>query len=747
MAKQVFLVSGMTCASCAGTVERAVAQLEGVSEATVNLATEKLTVERDQAVSDQAVLAAVGEAGYEAQVYEVGTSPSQEEREEKHLASLKRALVWSAVFTLPLFYLTMGSMVGLPVPMALSPDQSPVAYVWTNILLTLPVVGLSIGFFQRGFKALFKGHPNMDSLVAVASFAALLYSLNAVRHVLAGHAHHAHDLYFESVAVILTLMTFGKYLETLSKGRTSQALKKLLRLSAKEATVRRDGQTYRLPIEDLVVGDEIELAAGEKVAVDGQVIWGQSAIDESLLTGEAMPVEKTIGSPVYAGSINGQGSLRYRAEKIGSGTLLAQIIQLVEEAQSSKPPIAKLADQVSRIFVPAVMTLALLTFLFWWGLMGQTPTFALTTSLAVLVIACPCALGLATPTAIMVGTGLAAEQSILYKRGDMLELAHQVDTVVLDKTGTLTLGKPQLVTCQAYGASESEVLQWAASLEQLSQHPLSVAILEAAAAADLALLPVNQLDTLAGYGLFGTIAEQGFWLGNDRLMTEQGIDLSAVQPAVAAATAAGQTPIFLAREGQLLGLLTVADTIRPEAPATVAKLKAAGLSVVMLTGDHEKTAQAIAQEVGISEVISQVLPQDKASVVAQLQAQGRKVAMVGDGINDAPALTVADVGIAIGAGADIAVEAADVVLMTADLAALLRVFAISRETLKAIKQNLFLAFVYNVLAIPVAMGLLYIFGGPLLNPMLAGLAMSLSSVSVIANTLRLRTSSHISAVT
>lgn len=738
MAKQEFLVSGMTCATCAGTVERAVAGLEGVTVATVNLATEKLKVERADSLSDQAILAAVEQAGYEAQVYEAGTSPSQEEREEAHLGRLKRSLIGSAVFTLPLFYLTMGSMVGLPVPAALSPEQSPVAYVWANILLTLPVVGLSLGFFKRGFKALFKGHPNMDSLVAVASFAALLYSFNAARHVLAGHGHHAHDLYFESVAVILTLMTFGKYLETLSKGRTSQALKKLLRLSAKEATVRRDGQTYRLPIKDLVVGDEIELAAGEKVAVDGQVIWGQSAIDESLLTGEAMPVEKTVGSPVYAGSINGQGSLRYRAEKIGSETLLAQIIQLVEEAQSSKPPIAKLADQVSRVFVPAVMALAGLTFLFWWLGMGQTLAFALTTSLAVLVIACPCALGLATPTAIMVGTGLAAEQGILYKRGDMLELAHQVDTVVLDKTGTLTLGKPQLVTCQAYGASETEFLQLAASLEQLSQHPLSVAILEAAAAADLALLPVDQLDTLAGYGLFGTIAEQDYWLGNDRLMREQGIDLSAAQPAVAAATAAGQTPIFLAREGQLLGLLTVADTIRPEAPATVAKLKAAGLSVVMLTGDHEKTAQAIAQEVGISEVISQVLPQDKASVVADLQAKGRKVAMVGDGINDAPALTVADVGIAIGAGADIAVEAADVVLMTADLAGLLKVFAISRETLKAIKQNLFLAFIYNVLAIPVAMGLLYLFGGPLLNPMLAGLAMSLSSVSVIANTLRLK---------
>lgn len=738
MAKQVFLVSGMTCASCAGTVERAVGKLDGVSQATVNLATEKLSVERNADVSDEQILSAILAAGYSGQVYLEATSPSQEEREELQRRTLKQRLLWSSVFTLPLFYLTMGSMIGLPVPASVSPDLAPVSYVWVNIVLTLPVVVLSKAFYQRGGTALFKGHPNMDSLVAVATLSALIYSFHAAWHVLQGHGHHAHDLYFESVAVILTLMTFGKYLETLSKGRTSQALKKLLRLSAKEATVRRDGQRYRLPIEEIRVGDELELAAGEKVAVDGQVVWGQSSIDESLLTGEPMPVEKTLGSPVYAGSINGQGSLRYRAEKIGSETLLAQIIQLVEEAQNSKPPIAKLADQVSRVFVPTVMVLAALTGLFWWGVMGQTVTFALTTSLAVLVIACPCALGLATPTAIMVGTGLAAEQGILYKRGDMLELAHQVDTVVFDKTGTLTLGRPQLVACHAYQGTEAEVLQLAASLESLSQHPLSRAVLAGAEAAGIALLPVEQLDTLAGYGLFGQIAEQSILLGNERLMLERGVDLSAAQATVERATLAGQTPIFLACDGVLSGLLTVADLIRPEALATIRELQLAGLSVVMLTGDHERTATAIAKELGITDVISQVLPQDKAGVIADLQAKGRRVAMVGDGINDAPALTVADVGLAIGAGADIAIEAADVVLMTADVTNLLKVFAISRQTLIAIKQNLFLAFIYNVLAIPVAMGVLHLFGGPLLDPMLAGLAMSLSSVSVLANTLRLK---------
>ncbi|MGT2895871.1 heavy metal translocating P-type ATPase [Streptococcus entericus] len=738
MVKQTFLISGMTCASCAGTIEEAVSKLVGVSEATVNLATEKLTVTRDTSLTEEKILATIAEAGYQGQVYDDKLSLSQDAREDIELSELKRRLFWSSLFTLPLFYLTMGSMIGLPVPAAVAPDRAPLAYLAVNVILTLPVVWVSRLFFKRGFRALRTGHPNMDSLVAVATLSALIYSFYNAYHVLLGHVHHVHHLYFESVAVILTLMTFGKYLETLSKGRTSQALKKLLRLSAKEATVIRNGKAYRLPIEEIVIGDELELAAGEKVAVDGQVIWGQSSIDESLLTGESLPVEKTIGSPVYAGSVNGQGSLRYRAEKIGSETLLAQIITLVEEAQSSKPPIAKLADQVSRIFVPVVMLLAVLTGFFWWVVMGQSFAFALTTALAVLVIACPCALGLATPTAIMVGTGLAAEQGVLYKRGDMLELAHQVDTIVFDKTGTLTLGNPHLMATRAYHKTQEEILQLAASLERLSQHPLSQAVLAEAETQGLDLLPVDELETLSGYGLSGKIAEQEILLGNERLMTERGVAITAALNDLSQATEAGQTPIFLAVDGILWGLLTVADPIRSEALSTVKQLQSAGYAVVMLTGDHEKTASAIAKKLGITDVISQVLPQDKASVVASLQAKGRRVAMVGDGINDAPALTLADVGIAIGAGADIAIEAADIVLMTADLTALLKVFAISRLTLRAIKQNLFLAFIYNILAIPVAMGVLHFFGGPLLDPMLAGLAMSLSSVSVLTNTLRLR---------
>lgn len=735
--KQDFLIDGMTCASCAATVERVVGEVAGVAEATVNLTMERLTV-TGEGVSPEAVISAVAQAGYKAQGYESKAVASQAQREEEHLRQWRQRLIWSTLFTLPLFYLTMGGMVGLPLPAVLSPDVAPKTYLWVNLLFTLPVVWVGRAFFSRGFKALGKGYPNMDSLVAVGTLSALLYSAYGGYHVLMGHDHQVHQLYFESVAVILTLMTMGKYLESRSKGRTSQALKQLAQLSAKEATVRRDGQWLVLPIDAVQVGDEILVKPGEKIAVDGKVVSGQSAIDESMLTGEAIPVEKVDGETVYAGSINGQGSLVYRAEKVGSDTLLSQIIQLVEEAQATKPPIAKLADRVSAVFVPVVMGLALVTGLFWWLVMGESPAFALTTSLAVLVIACPCALGLATPTAIMVGTGLAAERGILYKGGDSLELAHQVDTIVLDKTGTVTQGKPSLVSSYAYQLSESEVLTLAGSLEALSEHPLSQAVLSAHQAADLPLLPVIDFQALTGYGLSGQLAEQAVLIGNEALMQERGIVLDQASADLDNLTQAGQTPIFVAVDGILVGLLAVADPIKPDAPAVIGQLQAAGYRLVLLTGDNEKTAQAIAKSVGLTEVISQVLPQEKAQVVDDLQAKGQRVAMVGDGINDAPALARATVGLAMGAGADIAIESADVVLMGDDLMTLLKALTISRRTISAIKQNLFLAFIYNALAIPIAMGLLHLFGGPLLNPMLAGLAMSLSSVSVIANTLRLR---------
>lgn len=737
--KQEFLIDGMTCASCAGTVERVVGELEGVAAASVNLATEKLTIDWTGEAKVDAVVQTVEAAGYQAQVYEASQSPSQEERENRHQSELKQRLIWSALFTLPLFYLTMGSMVGLPVPTGLSPHHAPRTYLWLNIALTLPVVWVGRAFFQKGFKALAKGYPNMDSLVAVASTAALLYSLYGGYHVLQGHAYQVHHLYFESVAVILTLMTMGKYLEHRSKSRTSSALKKLVNLSSKTATVLRGGQELLVPIEEIVVGDQILVKPGEKIAVDGRVLSGQSTVDESMLTGESLPVDKTKDDAVYAGTLNGQGSLTYQAEKIGAETLLAQIISLVEQAQSAKPPIARLADRVSAVFVPVVMVLATVTGLFWWLVMGQSISFALTTALAVLVIACPCALGLATPTAIMVGTGLAAESGILYKGGDGLELLHQADTIVFDKTGTLTVGQPSLVALYPYQDSSSErVLTLAASLESLSEHPLAQALLTAATEQGLSLLAVSDFKALPGYGLTGTIAEQTILIGNRQLMLDRGVEIHLAEQDFAELTQDGQTPLFMACDGQLLGLFAVADSIKTDATATVRALKESGYHVILLTGDNDRTAQALTKKIGIQQVFSQVLPQEKATIIQGLQAEGHRVVMVGDGINDAPALSLADVGVAMGTGTDIAIESADLVLMRPNLTDLVKAIKISRMTLTAIKQNLFLAFIYNVLALPVAMGVLHLWGGPLLDPMLAGLAMSLSSISVLTNTLRLR---------
>lgn len=740
MAQETYLIDGMTCASCVATVENAVKKLPGMTSCSVNLTTEKMAVSYDDSqVNQEKIEQAVADAGYGAKLFVQGQAASQEEREEKRLAGMKQRLIWSTIFTLPLLYISMGSMMGLPLPAFLEAASHPLTFTLVQLALTLPVMAIGWHFYRTGFKTLFKGHPNMDSLVAVATTAAFLYSLASTYHVFLGHAHHVHQLYFESVAVILTLITLGKFFETLSKGRTSEAIKKLMHLSAKEALVVRDGQEILLPIEELVLGDQVLVKPGQKIPVDGQVLSGHSSVDESMLTGESIPVEKAIGDQVYGGSINSQGVLTIETQKLGKDTLLSQIIKLVEDAQATKAPIAKIADQVSGVFVPVVMGIALVTGLAWFFLGDQSFSFALTVAVSVLVIACPCALGLATPTAIMVGTGLAAKNGILFKSGDSLELAHQVDTIVFDKTGTLTRGKPELVSLTSYQAdwNREQLLRAVASLEAQSSHPISQALVDKAKEEGLSLSAVQDFENLAGFGLKGQVAGQELLVGNKALMEKEEVDLSSAQADFVQLTQEGQTPIFVASQGQLLGLLSVADQLKPDSQAAIQALQAKGIEVVMLTGDNVQTAQAIAQEAGINRVISQVLPDQKAQAIADLQAAGKKVAMVGDGINDAPALALADLGIAMGAGTDIAIESADIVLMKPDLLDVVKTLAVSQATIKTIKLNLFWAFIYNILAIPVAMGVLYLFGGPLLNPMLAGLAMSFSSVSVVLNSLGL----------
>lgn len=740
MAKEeVFVIDGMTCAACALTVENAVKKLDHVDSAVVNLTTEKMTVDYNpDLVSEKEIEKAVADAGYSASVFDSTTAKSQSERQSEATQNMWRKFLLSALFAIPLLYISMGSMVGLWVPEIISMSAHPLNFALIQLILTFPVMYFGRRFYVNGFRSLFKGHPNMDSLVALATTAAFVYSLYGVYHIILGHSHHAHMLYFESVAVILTLITLGKYFETLSKGRTSDAIQKLVKLSAKEATVIRDGVEQAVAIEDVRVGDLILVKPGEKIPVDGSVVSGHSAVDESMLTGESIPVEKVTEDKVYGASINGQGALTIRAEKVGDETLLAQIIKLVEDAQQTKAPIAKIADKVAGVFVPTVIVIALVTFIFWYLIMGQTFVFALQVAIAVLVIACPCALGLATPTAIMVGTGRSAENGILYKRGDTLENAHHLDTIVFDKTGTITQGKPQVVDIFAYQGDKDKLLAQVASIEKLSEHPLSQAIVEKASADKLALTEVTQFKSLTGFGLQADIDGQTVYVGNRKLMEKYQVDLTASQEVVLAATQKGQTPIYISANAQLLGLITVADLLKVDSKETVAKLQEKGIDVVMLTGDNSKTAQAIAKQAGIKKVISEVLPDQKSQSIQDLQSQGKMVAMVGDGINDAPALAVADIGIAVGSGTDIAIESADIILMKPEISDVLKALSISRLTIKIIKENLFWAFIYNILAIPVAMGVLYLFGGPLLNPMIAGLAMGFSSVSVVLNALRLK---------
>ena len=743
MSKQKeYIIEGMSCASCAMTIENAVSKMPGVDKASVNLATEIMTVEANDSVTPEDIAKVVDGVGYGARPRGKSVEEELEEKNEKkeaHLREMKRNLTISAIFAVPLLFIAMADMVGIPMPAFLSPMQSPVSYALIQLALVLPIIWLGRHFFVDGFKALSKGHPNMDSLVALGTSAAFLYSLYGTYHVLEGHAHFAMNLYYESAGVILTLITLGKYFEAVSKGKTSMAIQTLVGLAPKMATVLRDGQEVEVPVEEVQVGDLIRVKPGEKVPVDGVVTEGNSTVDESMLTGESIPVSKSVGDEVIGASLNKTGSFILKATKIGKDTALSQIIQLVEQAQGSKAPIAKLADKVSGVFVPIVIVLALVSGLAWYFLGQESWVFALTITISVLVIACPCALGLATPTAIMVGTGKGAENGILLKSGEALEEANHVNMVVFDKTGTITNGTPVVTDVVTADSTDADALiRLAASLEVASEHPLGEAIVAKAKEQGAAFDEVTNFEAIPGFGIKGHVGETLVFLGNEKWMRENGLVDEAMNEKANRFAEQGKTPLYIGYNDAVQGLIVVADTVKESSARAIQTLHEMGIQVAMMTGDHERTAQAIAAEVGIDRVFSEVLPQDKANYVSKLQEEGYIVAMVGDGINDAPALAQAQVGIAIGTGTDVAIESADAVLMKSDLMDVPAMLKLSRATIRNIKENLFWAFAYNVIGIPFAMGVLHLFGGPLLNPMIAGAAMSFSSVSVVLNALRLK---------
>ncbi len=743
MSKQKeYIIEGMSCASCAMTIENAVSKMPGVDKASVNLATEIMTVEANDSVTPEDIAKVVDGVGYSARPRGKSVEEELEEKNEKkeaHLREMKRNLTISAIFAVPLLFIAMADMVGIPMPAFLSPMQSPVSYALIQLALVLPIIWLGRRFFVDGFKALSKGHPNMDSLVALGTSAAFLYSLYGTYHVLEGHAHFAMNLYYESAGVILTLITLGKYFEAVSKGKTSMAIQTLVGLAPKMATVLRDGQEVEVPVEEVQVGDLIRVKPGEKVPVDGVVTEGNSTVDESMLTGESIPVSKSVGDEVIGASLNKTGSFILKATKIGKDTALSQIIQLVEQAQGSKAPIAKLADKVSGVFVPIVIVLALVSGLAWYFLGQESWVFALTITISVLVIACPCALGLATPTAIMVGTGKGAENGILLKSGEALEEANHVNMVVFDKTGTITNGTPVVTDVVTADSTDADALiRLAASLEVASEHPLGEAIVAKAKEQGAAFDEVTNFEAIPGFGIKGHVGETLVFLGNEKWMRENGLANVEMNDKANHFAEQGKTPLYIGYNDAVQGLIVVADTVKESSARAIQTLHEMGIQVAMMTGDHERTAQAIAAEVGIDRVFSEVLPQDKANYVSKLQEEGYIVAMVGDGINDAPALAQAQVGIAIGTGTDVAIESADAVLMKSDLMDVPAMLKLSRATIRNIKENLFWAFAYNVIGIPFAMGVLHLFGGPLLNPMIAGAAMSFSSVSVVLNALRLK---------
>ncbi len=734
-------VLGMTCAACSARVEKMVGRMDGVEKVSVNLSTERMTVQLDRSKTNMAeVKKMVEKAGYGWEEIQKETVDKDKIRKEKEIKTLKTKMIVAMAFSIPLVYIAMGHMIPgfkAPLPEFLSPKTHPMNLALAQLFLLIPVLIAGHRFYYVGFRAIRLLAPNMDSLIALGTSAALLYSLYATYMISQGHTEYVHMLYYESAGMIIALILLGKTMESVSKGKTSDAIKKLMGLAPKTALVERDGVEVEIPIDDVLPKDIIVVKPGAKIPVDGIVVEGSTTIDESMLTGESMPVDKKAGDSVYAATINKNGLIKFEATKVGADTALAQIIKLVEDAQGSKAPIAQLADVVSGIFVPVVVAIAVLSFGFWL-LMGESFGFALKVLISVLVIACPCALGLATPTAIMVGTGKGAEYGILIKGGEALETTHKIEAIILDKTGTITEGKPEVTDIVTIKLSEEELLRLVASAEKGSEHPLGEAIVKNAESKGLVLAKTDNFQSITGQGIEVLVDGKNILVGNYKLMDAKKISIANLAKQSDQLAAEGKTPMFVAIDGEIEGIVAVADVVKKNSAKAIRKLLDMGIEVAMITGDNKKTAEAIAKQVGITRVLSEVMPQDKADEVKKIQAEGKKVAMVGDGINDAPALAQADIGIAIGSGTDVAMESADIVLMHSDLMDVPTAIQLSKSTIRNIKQNLFWAFAYNTAGIPVAAGLLHLFGGPLLNPMIAAAAMSLSSVSVVSNALRLR---------
>ena len=758
--KQKYDVTGMTCSACSSRVEKCVRRVEGVKDVSVNLLTNSMQVEyEEQKTSDQKIIDAVVHAGYGASVKGHGGNGAQTTVSrgnaaqavkanpvEEQMKNMKRRLILSFIFLIPLMYVSMGHMVGLPLPWFLEGTENAVGFAFTQFLLCLPVAFVNKAYYTKGFSTLFHGAPNMDTLIAVGSTASLIYGIFAIYRIGYGLGvqdfalvhQYQHDLYFESAVMILALINVGKYLEARSKGKTSEAITKLMNLAPKTAVVEREGREWKIPVEQVAVGDTVVVRPGESIPVDGVILEGSTSVDEAAITGESIPVEKQPGDSVIAATINKAGFVKARASRVGDDTTFSQIIRRVEDASASKAPIAKIADRIAGVFVPIVMTIALITAIVWL-ISGAEFEFALSCAISVLVISCPCALGLATPVAIMVGTGKGAENGILIKSGEALEVTHSVQSVVLDKTGTITQGKPVVTDIiQTGSVGERQLLKIAAAMEAKSEHPLADAIMEKAKEEKVSVPATEEFEAVPGKGIQAKLNGRWYYAGNLRLMEEKGIDCSESKRQMEQLAEDGKTPLLFADEKEVIGIIGAADIVKPTSAQAIRELKKLGIEVIMLTGDNKRTAAAIQRQLGIDTVIAEVLPQDKEREVAKLQSEGRKVAMVGDGMNDAPALARADVGIAIGAGTDVAIESADIVLMKNDLLDVVTAIGLSKAVIRNIKENLFWAFFYNACGIPLAAGVFYTAFGWKLSPMFGAAAMSLSSFFVVMNALRLR---------
>lgn len=752
--KEKFDVTGMTCSACSSRVEKCVSKLEGVNEVSVNLLTNSMQVEfNDAVIQEQGIIDAVVHAGYGASVQ--GKKKASDTREslkenkknpvQEHMEYMKKRTIWSFIFLIPLMYVSMGHMIGLPLPGFLHGTVNAVGFAMTQFLLCIPVIYINRAYYTKGFSTLLHRAPNMDTLIAVGSAASLVYGVFAIYRMGYGLGvqdmdlvnRYLHDLYFESAVMILALINIGKYLEARSKGKTSEAINKLMDMAPKTAFAERNGTVVEIPAEEIQIGDILQVKPGSSVPADGVVLEGVTSIDEAAITGESIPVQKVPGDSVIAATMNKAGFFRMKASKVGDDTTFSQIIRLVEDASASKAPIAKIADKIAGVFVPIVMTIALITAVVWL-LAGAEFEFALSCAISVLVISCPCALGLATPVAIMVGTGKGAENGILIKSGEALEVTHNIQSVVLDKTGTITQGKPAVTDIRGVKTDSKELLKIAAAMEKKSEHPLAEAVLAKAEEEKISLPEASEFSAVAGMGIEAVIEGKKYYAGNLRLMKEKGIDCTGIKDYLETLTGEGKTPLLFADEKELLGVVGAADIVKPTSAQAIRELKKMGIQVIMLTGDNERTAKAIQRQLDIDTVIAEVLPQDKEREVAKLQENGQKVAMVGDGINDAPALARADVGIAIGAGTDVAIESADIVLMKNDLLDVVTAISLSKAVIRNIKENLFWAFFYNVCGIPLAAGVFYTALGLKLSPMFGAAAMSLSSLFVVSNALRLR---------